>query len=60
MSKSRRVVVTGMGAMTPLALTMEETWEGLLAGRSGVALVTQFDASELPSRIAGEIKGFDP
>jgi len=60
MSKSRRVVVTGMGAMTPLALTMRETWEGLLAGRSGVALITQFDASELPSRIAGEIKGFDP
>jgi beta-ketoacyl-acyl-carrier-protein synthase II len=49
-----------MGAMTPLALTLEETWEGLLAGRSGVGLITQFDASESPSRIAGELKGFDP
>ncbi|MEA3375533.1 MAG: beta-ketoacyl-ACP synthase II [Chloroflexota bacterium] len=57
---SRRVVVTGMGAMTPLALTLEETWKELLAGRSGVGPITQFDASESPSRIAGEIKGFDP
>jgi len=46
--------------MTPLGLTMEETWEGLLAGRSGVGPITQFDASELPARIAGELKGFDP
>jgi len=60
MNESRRVVVTGMGAMTPLGLTLEETWEGLLAGRSGVAPITQFDASELPVRIAGELKGFDP
>jgi beta-ketoacyl-acyl-carrier-protein synthase II len=41
-------------------LTLEETWEGLLAGRSGIGPITQFDASELPARIAGEIKGFDP
>jgi len=46
--------------MTPLGLTIEETWEGLLAGRSGVGPITQFDASELPVRIAGELKGFDP
>ncbi|MFW6135346.1 MAG: beta-ketoacyl-ACP synthase II [Chloroflexota bacterium] len=57
---SRRVVVTGMGAMTPLALTLEETWKELLAGRSGVGPITQFDASQSPSRIAGEIKGFNP
>jgi len=56
----KRVVITGMGAMTPLALTLEESWTELLAGRSGVGLITQFDASESPSRIAGEIKGFDP
>ncbi len=56
----RRVVVTGMGAMTPLGLSWEETWEGLLAGRSGVGTITQFDASGSPSRIAGEIRGFDP
>ena len=60
MSERRRVVVTGMGAMTPLALTLEETWQGLLAGHSGVGPITQFDASEFPSRIAGELKGFDP
>lgn len=60
MSTRRRVVITGMGAMTPLGLTMKETWEGLLAGRSGVGPITQFDASNLPVRIAGEIKGFDP
>ncbi len=60
MGERRRVVVTGMGAMTPLGLTLEETWEGLLAGRSGVGPITQFDASELPVRIAGELKGFDP
>jgi len=46
--------------MTPLGLTMEETWEGLLAGRSGIGPITQFDASDLPVRIAGELKGFDP
>ncbi len=57
---SRRVVVTGMGAMTPLALILEETWKELLAGRSGVGPITQFDASQSPSRIAGEIKGFNP
>lgn len=60
MNGRRRVVVTGIGAMTPLALTLEETWEGLLAGRSGIGPITQFDASDLPSRIAGELKGFDP
>jgi len=60
MNERRRAVVTGMGAMTSLGLTMEETWEGLLAGRSGIGPITQFDASELPVRIAGELKGFDP
>jgi 3-oxoacyl-[acyl-carrier-protein] synthase II len=60
MKERRRVVVTGMGAMTPLALTLEETWEGLLAERSGVGPITQFDASDLPARIAGELKDFDP
>lgn len=60
MNRRRRVVVTGVGAMTPLGLTLEETWEGLLAGRSGVGPITQFDASALPVRIAGELKGFDP
>jgi 3-oxoacyl-[acyl-carrier-protein] synthase II len=60
MSERRRVVITGMGAMTPLALTLEETWEGLLAGRSGIGPITKLDASLFPSRIAGELKGFEP
>ena len=60
MNDHRRVLVTGIGAMTPLGLTLEQTWEGLLAGRSGVGPITQFDASGLPTRIAGELKGFDP
>ncbi len=60
MNGHKRVLVTGVGAITPLGLTLEETWEGLLAGRSGIGPITQFDASDLPVRIAGEIKGFDP
>ncbi|MFN2290254.1 MAG: beta-ketoacyl-ACP synthase II [Anaerolineae bacterium] len=56
----RRVVVTGMGAVTPLGLTVAATWAGLVAGKSGVALITHFDASRYPVRIAGEVKGFDP
>ena len=55
----RRVVVTGLGAVTPLGLTVADTWAGLVAGRSGVALITSFDASSFPVRIAGEVKGFD-
>lgn len=55
-----RVVVTGLGALTPLALCVRETWQGLVSGRSGVGPITQFDASELPVRIAGEVKDFEP
>ncbi|MCD6553297.1 MAG: beta-ketoacyl-ACP synthase II [Anaerolineae bacterium] len=56
----QRVVITGLGAITPLGLTVRETWEGLIAGKSGVATITLFDASEFPVRIAAEVKGFDP
>lgn len=52
--------MTGMGAMSPLGLTAAEFWDGLLAGRSGITRVTQFDASALPCQVAGEIKSFDP
>ena len=55
-----RVVITGMGALTALGLTVEETWAGLVAAKSGIGPVTLFDASNLPVRIAGEVKGFDP
>lgn len=60
MAERRRVAVTGVGAMTPLGLTLDETWERLLAGESGIGTIEQFDASGLPSQIAGELKGFDP
>jgi 3-oxoacyl-[acyl-carrier-protein] synthase II len=61
MTTSRpRVVITGMGAITPLGLTVSELWDGLLAGRSGISRITQFDPAALPCQIAGEVKGFEP
>ncbi|MGQ0548814.1 MAG: beta-ketoacyl-ACP synthase II [Armatimonadota bacterium] len=54
------VVVTGLGAVTPVGLSGHETWHALIAGRSGVGRITQFDASALPVQIASEVKGFDP
>lgn len=56
----RRVVVTGMGVMSPVGHTVADTWDGLIHGRSGVAPITQFDASPYPWKLAGEVKGFDP
>jgi 3-oxoacyl-[acyl-carrier-protein] synthase II len=56
---SRRVVMTGMGAVTPLGLSVEETWDALLAGRSGAGEITHFNASEFPVRIACELPGFE-
>ena len=56
----RKVVVTGMGTVNPLGLTVEETWENAVAGRSGVGPITLFDASDLGARIAAEVKNFDP
>jgi 3-oxoacyl-[acyl-carrier-protein] synthase II len=56
----RRVVVTGMGAITPLGIGVEPTWEGMRAGRSGIGKITLFDASKFSSRIAGEVREFDP
>ena len=53
-----RIVVTGVGAVTPLALTADESWQAAVAGESGIAGISQFDASDLPCRIAGEVKGF--
>jgi 3-oxoacyl-[acyl-carrier-protein] synthase II len=58
--QQRRVVITGIGAVTPLGLTMEKTWEGLLAGKSGAGPITHFDASEHKTRIACEVRDFDP
>ena len=53
-----RVVITGMGMLSPLGNSVEESWDNLLAGRSGIGPITQFDASEFPTRIAGEVKNF--
>ncbi len=59
-SQRRRVVVTGMGAVTPLGLSVKEYWEGLVAGRSGIGPMTLCDPTEMTCHIAGEVKGFDP
>lgn len=56
----RRVVVTGIGAVTPLGLDMESTWEALINGRSGVGPITRFDSSILPVHVACEVRNFDP
>ncbi len=56
----RRVVVTGLGALTPLGNSVSESWAGAIAGKSGIGPITRFDASAFSSRIAGEIKNFDP
>lgn len=59
-NQQRRVVVTGMGALTPLGLDVNETWTNLLAGKSGAGPITLFDATEFPVKFACEVKGFDP
>jgi len=56
----RRVVVTGLGAVTPLGIGVEDTWKNIKEGNSGVGKITKFDASNLPSQIAGEVKNFKP
>ncbi|RPE64543.1 3-oxoacyl-[acyl-carrier-protein] synthase II [Tibeticola sediminis] len=55
----RRVVVTGLGCISPVGNTVAESWSNLLAGRSGIGPITRFDASAFSCRIAGEVKGFD-
>ena len=56
----RRVVVTGMGAITPVGNDVATTWQSLIAGKSGTAPITKFDASKFPVRFAAEVKGFNP
>lgn len=58
-ASSRRVVVTGIGLVTPLGLRAEQNWTEMLAGRGGVGPITRFDTSEFPVQIAGEVRGFD-
>ena len=55
----RRVVVTGLGVISPVGNTVTEAWDNLVAGKSGITAVTRFDCSTFPTRIAGEVKGFN-
>jgi 3-oxoacyl-[acyl-carrier-protein] synthase II len=58
--EKRRVVVTGIGMISPLGVGNEPTWQALIEGRSGIGPITKFDASAYPCRIAGEVRGFNP
>ena len=60
MSDFRRVVVTGLGLVSPVGLDVETSWKNLLAGKSGIARITHFDATNFSVRIAAEVKGFEP
>ncbi|HEY4282584.1 MAG TPA: beta-ketoacyl-[acyl-carrier-protein] synthase family protein [Chthoniobacterales bacterium] len=60
MNRRNRVVITGIGVIAPNGIGLEEFWRSLLAGRSGIGPITLFDAKDFKSRIAGEVKGFDP
>jgi 3-oxoacyl-[acyl-carrier-protein] synthase II len=59
-SSRKRVVVTGLGTVNPLGNNLEESWESACAGKSGVGQITKFDTAEFKTKIAGEVKGFDP
>jgi 3-oxoacyl-[acyl-carrier-protein] synthase II len=56
----QKVVITGLGAVTPIGLNIEEFWQGLAEGRNGIAPITAFDATKYPVKLAGEVKGFKP
>ena len=56
----KRVVITGMGAITPVGIGKDAFWQALLAGKSGIARITRFDPTDYPTQIAGEVKDFDP
>lgn len=58
--EKRRVVITGMGVVSPVGIGTEEFWNALMAGKSGIGPITEFDAADFPVRIAGEVKDFDP
>jgi 3-oxoacyl-[acyl-carrier-protein] synthase II len=60
MSEDRRVVITGLGMISPLGIGVDDSWSAAVAGKVGIGPITQFDASAYPVRIAGEVKGFDP
>src|SRR5688500_5367072 len=59
-SPARRVVITGIGAVTPCGNTAAETWQSLVDGRSGIGRITRFDSTGCTAQIAGEVRNFDP
>ncbi|TET69993.1 MAG: hypothetical protein E3J45_00915, partial [Candidatus Zixiibacteriota bacterium] len=60
MNQNRRVVITGMGVVSPVGNSVETYWDNLIAGNSGVGQVTRFDVSPYPSKVAAEVKDFNP
>ena len=56
----RRVVVTGLGLITPVGIGVAESWANIINGQSGIGKITKFDCSAFPSQVAGEVKNFDP
>ncbi len=60
MTDKRRVVITGVGFVTPIGIGVDESWNAALDGKSGIGPITQFEASAFPVRIAGEVRGFNP
>ena len=60
MNSEQRIVITGMGAISPVGLNCQETFDSLVAGQSGVSRVSLFDPSRLKCQVAGEVKGFEP
>ena len=58
--EKNRVVITGMGTITPLGLGVEEHWQGLVAGKSAIGPITRFDTEKYPVKVGAEVKGFDP
>ena len=58
--EKRRVVVSGIGMVSPLGVGNDETWTPIIEGRSGIGPITRFDAADYSCRIAGEVEGFDP
>ena len=59
-SVGNRVVITGVGLVTPVGIGVEEAWTSICAGKSGIGPITRFDTEAYKTKIAGEVKGFDP
>ena len=60
MLNNQPIVITGMGAITPVGLSVEEMWASLIAGKSGIDKITRFDTSNIPTKVAAQLKGFNP